>query len=161
MPEATNPLNQGAMDGDTERAANTPSAEEADSANVGHAELAMFAAVMALMLAGIHAMWAIVQLLDVAWIAGTAYGTFGGYLWVWALLDILIAGVSLYAGYDIIRGGRVGFLYGVIVASISAVRWFFYIPVVPVLAIAVIVVDIFIIYGLVTSVDYFRARATA
>src|SRR5215467_8623061 len=82
------------------------------------------------------------------------------YLWLWAILDLLLALIPLYAGYDLLRGGTFGFIIGVVLASISAIRWFFYLPAQPILALVVIAVDILIIYGLTSSADYFRASAS-
>lgn len=41
---------------------------------------------------------------------------------MWAILDLLLAAFSFFAGYDILRGGTLGYLYGLIVAGFSAIR---------------------------------------
>ncbi|HEV8191898.1 MAG TPA: hypothetical protein VGP82_10500 [Ktedonobacterales bacterium] len=156
MAEATNPMNQNAMS-----AARSRPAEATTPLVTARPAMVTFAAVMMFLLAGLQATWAIVEFFNVAWIAGTTYGTFGGYLWIWAILDVLIAGFSFYAGYDILAGGTFGYIYGVIVAGFSAMRWFFYLPAAPVLGVVVIAIDILIIYGLVANADYFRASSSA
>jgi hypothetical protein len=161
MAEATNPMNQNTMDRGAMSAANSRPVEGTTSLATDRPPMVTFAAVMMFILAGFQASWAIVEFFNVAWIAGTTYGTFNGYLWVWAILDLLIAGFSFYAGYDILAGGTFGYIYGVVVAGFSAIRWFFYLPAAPVLGIVVIAVDVLIIYGLVANSDYFRARASA
>lgn len=123
--------------------------------------LVTFVALMMFMLAFFQVIWAIEEFFNASWITRTTYGTFGGYLWLWAILDLLIAGFSFYAGYDILRGGAFGFFYGIIVAGISAIRWFFYLPAAPVLGVVIIGIDVLIIYGLVTNLDYFRVRVTS
>jgi hypothetical protein len=39
---------------------------------------------------------------------------------------------------------------------LGIIRWLFYIPVTPVLAVAVVVLDMLVIYGLVKHTDYFQ-----
>jgi hypothetical protein len=45
---------------------------------------------------------------------------------------------------------------GVAFACVGIIRWLFYIPVSPLLAIAIIALDVLIIYGLVKDSDYFQ-----
>lgn len=161
MAEATNPMNQNTMDRGAMSSANARPVERTTPMVTARPAMVTFAAVMMFLLAGLQATWAIVEFFNVAWIAGTTYGTFGGYLWIWAILDLLIAGFSFYAGYDILSGGTFGYIYGVVVAGVSAIRWFFYLPAAPVLGVVVIAIDILIIYGLVGNSDYFRARSSA
>ena len=155
MADATNPLNSSAMGAASARpmAGATPYAASRPG-------LVTFAAVMAFMLGGFQLTWAIVELVNAGWLAGTAYGTFNGMLWLWAIVDILLALVSFYAGYDILRGGQFGQVYGVIIAGFSAIRWFFYLPAAPWVGIVIIAIDVLIIYGLVAHSDYFRARSS-
>ncbi|HEV8191215.1 MAG TPA: hypothetical protein VGP82_06985 [Ktedonobacterales bacterium] len=155
MADATNPKDRDATSEATSRPVK-PSTQPVPE----HFPVVAFAAAMAFLLAGFQATWAIVQFFNVAWIAGTTYGTFNGYLWIWAILDLLIAASFLYAGYQILSGGRHGYIYGVIIAGFSAVRWFFYLPAAPVLGVVIIAIDIFVIYGLATNTAYFRARAS-
>jgi hypothetical protein len=118
--------------------------------------LVTFAAIMMFVAAGFEFVFAITEFFNAAWFSTSAYGTFGGYLWLWGILDLLFAGVLFYVGYDLLRGGQTGFVLGILLAGLSALRWFFYLPAAPVLALVVIGVDILIIYGLTSSVDYFR-----
>ena len=85
---------------------------------------------------------------------------FNGYLWLWAILDLVLAAAAFYAGYDILRGGSFGRVFGVVVAGISAIRWFFYLPAAPWIGIVMIAVDIIIIYALVGHGEFFNAEST-
>lgn len=117
--------------------------------------LVTFAAIMLFLLGGFEVIWAIVQFSNAAWIAGATYGSFGGYLWLWGILDLLFAAVAFYAGYDVLRGGSFGQVVGTLIASLSAIRWFFYIPAAPWMAAVIIAIDLLVIYGLVAHSDYF------
>jgi len=121
--------------------------------------LVTFAAIMMFVVAGFQIVFAFSEFFNATWLLSTTYGTFGGYLWLWGILDLLLAFIPLYAGYDLLQGGQFGFIVGIVISGFSAIRWFFYIPAAPFLAIVMIAVDILIIYGLVSSADYFRSSA--
>lgn len=122
--------------------------------------LVVFAAVMMFLLGAFQIVWAIVEFVNAYWLSSVTYGTFNGYLWLWGIVDVILALAALYAGFDILRGGSFGRVFGVVVAGISALRWFFYIPAEPFMAIVVIAVDILIIYGLVSHGDFFNTASS-
>ena len=115
---------------------------------------------MMFIVGGFELVWAIVEFANAAWLASVTYGTFNGYLWLWGILDLVLAAAIFYAGYDILRGGSFGRIFGVIVACISAVRWFFYIPASPWLGIVVIAIDVLIIYALVAHGEFFDTASS-
>jgi hypothetical protein len=118
--------------------------------------LVTFAAVMMFVLAGFQLVWALVEFSNAHYLStATPYGDFSGYLWAWGVFDLLLAVVIAIAGVSLLRGGVYGQIVGLVVACISAIRWFFYIPAEPWMALAVIGIDILIIYGLVVHTDYF------
>lgn len=121
--------------------------------------LVTFAAIMMFLLAGFQLVWSIVEFANAAWLSSVTYGNFNGYLWLWAILDLLVAAAAFYAGYDILRGGSFGRVFGVVVAGISAIRWFFYLPAAPWIGIVMIAVDIIIIYALVQHSEFFDSMA--
>ena len=41
-------------------------------------------------------------------------------LWLWGVIDLLLAAVAGYAGYDLLRGGTFGCIVGLIAAPSSA-----------------------------------------
>jgi hypothetical protein len=120
--------------------------------------LVTFAAVMMFLLGGFQLTWAIVEFANASWIAANIYGSFGGYLWLWGILDVIFALAAFYAGYDLLRGGRFGQVFGLMVAGLSAIRWFFYLPAAPWVGIVMIAIDVLIIYGLVAHAEYFSTR---
>jgi hypothetical protein len=122
--------------------------------------LITFAAVMVFTLGGFQIVWAIVEFLNAAWLAGTAYGSFNGHLWLWGILDTIVGLAAIYAGYDILRGGAFGRIFGVIVAGVTAIRWFFYLPAAPILGIVMIAVAVIIVYALVSHGEFFESPST-
>ncbi len=120
-----------------------------------------FAAIMLFIAGGFEIVIAISEFANASWLSNTTYGVAGGNLFIWGLIDLFLAAAVLYAGYDLLRGGQFGFIFGVMLAVISAIRWFFFIPWAPFLALAVIAVDLLIIFGLTANADYFRRSAKA
>jgi hypothetical protein len=110
---------------------------------------------MMFLVAAFQLVFAVVEFYNAAWFANTAYGNFSDRLWVWGLVDVVIAGIAIYAGYDLLRGGKFGRVVGLIAAAVIGVRWFFYLPADPWSAVVMIALAVLIIYGLVTNSEYF------
>jgi hypothetical protein len=119
--------------------------------------LVTFAAIMMFMLGAFQLTFAILEFGHAAWVAVNVAGTFGGPLWLWGIVDTLFALIAFYAAYDIMRGGEFGRFYGLFLAVFSAIRWFFYIPASPWVAVVVIAVNVLIIYGLAAHSEYFSS----
>lgn len=120
-----------------------------------------FAAFMLFLLGGFQLIYAIIEFVGATWVAINVAGTIGGPLWLWGIIDVLVALIAIGAGADLLRGGEYGRAIGIVIAGFSALRWFFYIPAQPWMALIVIAVDVIIIYGLATNEDYFRAQRPA
>ncbi|HEU5349298.1 MAG TPA: hypothetical protein VFU63_11870 [Ktedonobacterales bacterium] len=122
--------------------------------------LITFAAIMMFVAAAFTIIWAIQEFSSASWIRANlstyGYGDMAGYLWAWGIFDLVLAAVAIYAGVDLLRGGAVGLVIGLAIAGVSAARWFFYIPAAPWTALAIIAIDVLIIYGLVSGWEYFE-----
>ena len=119
-------------------------------------DLVTFAAIMMFTLGGFHVLLAISEFANSTWdLSRLDIELFIPILFIWGFIDLIIGAIALYAGFSIIRGGTFGWIMGVTFATVGMVRWLFYIPVAPVLAIAIIALDLLIIYGLVKDSDYF------
>jgi hypothetical protein len=161
MADSVNPVTpvtpeQPAMPANVVRPSGQPTTVVSDMDTPG---MVMFAGTMLLLYGGFQFVWALVEFANAAWISSATYGTFGGYLWLWGILDIVFAGAAFFAGYSIFMGGRFGQVFGLIVAGVGAVRWFFYLPAAPWMGIIMIAVDVLIIYALIAHADYFSAQS--
>ena len=119
--------------------------------------LVAFAAIMMFVLGGFSVVWAIEEFGNAAWLNSAELGLFSKTLLYWAIYDAVAAAIAILAGLDIWRGGNVGRWIGIIVAVFSAIKAFFYIPWTPVGALLIIIIAIFIIYGLSTHAEYFES----
>ena len=85
----------------------------------------------------------------------SALGT--AWNWIWfGLFDLITSIVAAYAGIAIIRGQRIGFWLGLIFATLSAGRWFLFVPGLPLWSLAMVTVWILVVYGLIRDRAYFE-----
>ena len=108
-----------------------------------------YAAIMMFVLGGFHIPLAISEFADSTWVRSSLdVELFIPILFIWGILDLIIGAMALYAGFSILRGGAFGLLAGLGFAMLGVIRWLFYIPVSPVLAVVIIALDVLVIYGL-------------
>ena len=120
-------------------------------------DLVTFAAIIMFTLGGFHVLLAISEFANSTWVLSRVdIQLFIPILIIWGAIDLIIGAIALYAGFSILSGGTLGWLLGVAFACVGIIRWLFYIPVSPLLAIAIIALDVLIIYGLVKDSDYFQ-----
>jgi hypothetical protein len=119
-----------------------------------------FAAVMLFVGAGLHALWAINEFADAVWVADVTNGILDDELWLWALWDSAITLLFVYAGWDLLRGtGIVGRWVAVIAASVSIVRWMYWMPFAPLAGFTIVILASLVIYGVVVNWQRFERRA--
>jgi len=117
---------------------------------MGRPGLITFAAVMMFALGGFHILLAVSEFARSTWVLSRLdIELFIPIMVVWGILDLIIGALALYAGFSILRGGVFGLLAGLGFAVLGVIRWLFYIPVSPVLAVVIIALDVLVIYGLI------------
>ena len=114
-----------------------------------------FAGVMILLMGFFELVSAIEMFRDASWLSDISGGIFGDQFIIWGIIDLVIGLVALYAGYSIFKGKNFGRWAGVIVASVSAIRWFWLIWSTPWMAFVMIFLDIIIIFGLMQDSEWF------
>ena len=122
---------------------------------MGRPGLLTFAAIMMFVLGGFHILLAISEFANSTWLLSRLdVELFIPILFIWGIVDLIIGSLAVYAGVSLLRGGTFGLATGFIFASLGIIRWLFYIPVSPVLAVVVIALNALVIYGLVEHADY-------
>jgi hypothetical protein len=108
-------------------------------------------------LGGFHLLIAISEFANSTWMLSRLdIQLFIPSLIIWGVIDLFIGLIVLYAGFSILSGGKFGWWMGYTFATLGIIRWLFYIPVTPVLAVAIIALVMLVIYGLVKHADYFQ-----
>jgi hypothetical protein len=120
--------------------------------------LVTFAAVMMFVLSGFYLIAAITEWANSVWLYQRTFSVAGSHMVFWGFIDFGLFLLTAYAGYMLLSGHRAGQVIGMLFAGISLVRWMFYIPADPWLAISVMVIDGLIIYGLAIHEDWFASR---
>ena len=113
-------------------------------------DMVTFAAAVMFALGGFHVLLALSEFADSTWVLSRLdVELFVPILAIWGSIDMVIGIIALYAGFSILRGGAFGLITGFAFAVLGIIRWLFYIPVSPVLAVVIIALDVLVIYGLI------------
>jgi hypothetical protein len=129
---------------------------------MGRPGLVTYAAIMMLVLGGFHILVAISEFANSTWVLSRLdVQLFIPILLIWGIIDLIIGAIALYAGFSTLRGGAFGWIMGATFATLGIIRWLFYIPVAPVLAVVVVVLNMLVIYALVQHSDYFQDSRSA
>ena len=113
-----------------------------------------FAAMMMFLVAAFDLVSAISAFMDASWLSSLPVDV-GGSLWIWGIIDLVLAAAFIFAGYSILKGGMFGYWWGLLFAFLAAMKWFFYIVWVPWWSLTVIALCVLIIYALSSNSDYF------
>ena len=112
-----------------------------------------FAAVMIFVVAGLEALTALLAFAGTGWWVTEAGNMVYANFVILGIVDSIIALIALYAGIDLLRGGPFGLGMGYLFAVVGAIRWLFFIPAAPVLAVVVVALCVMVIYGLAKFSD--------
>ena len=115
-----------------------------------------FAAIMMFVVAGFEAMAAIFAFAGSGWWVTEAGNLMYANLFLWGIVDAIIAILALYGGIDLLRGGTYGVVVGYTFGVVGAIRWLFVVPAAPVLAVVVTAICVTVVYGLAKHADYFE-----
>ena len=110
-----------------------------------------YAAVMMFISAALYVLWAVNLWADSAWVADVSNGILGDQKWLWGFVDIAMAVVFFYAGRSLLEGRDFGRWVAVIAASIGILRWFYWMPFAPFLALTVIAMLFLVLYAVLVT----------
>ena len=113
-------------------------------------DMVTFAGAVMFALGGFHVLLALSEFADSTWVLSRLdVELFIPIQFIWGIVDLIIGAIALYAGFSLLRGGAFGLIAGFAFAVLGIIRWLFYIPVSPVLAVVIIALDVLVIYGLI------------
>lgn len=112
--------------------------------------LTLFAAAM-MMIGGVwHAMAGIAALVDDDIYVTTPNYIYSFDLTLWGWVQLLLGTLVAVAGFAILRGQMWARLVGIIIASLSLIASFLFMPLYPLWALSIIALDVFVIWALTT-----------
>lgn len=117
------------------------------STRTGHSGWVRFAGVMFIVAAAANIIWGIAALDGKEYLpeSGLLFSTLTFWGWVAILWGIVV----LIGSYLLLSDSPGGPPTGVVLATVSAIFWLFALPVLPIFAMTIILIDALIIYGLV------------
>jgi hypothetical protein len=107
-----------------------------------------FAGVMMIIGGALNLFYGIVAAVNDEWVVWTNRGDVYLDVTEWGWVHIILGAIVLLAGIGVFSGNILARTVGVIVASVSLIANFFFIPVYPLWALAVITIDILVIWAL-------------
>jgi hypothetical protein len=115
----------------------------------------VFTVTVMFVVAGLHLLYGVGELVDNVWRLDHSNGIFDGSLWVWGIVDVVFALILGWAAADVLRGGETGRIVGIIWIVLSMIRWLYWIPAAPVAAVVILIVDAALLYTLTTNEAFF------
>jgi hypothetical protein len=120
----------------------------------------VFASIMMFGLGGFALLAAIADFTNSSWMAeNSILGDRLDVAW-YGFLDLILGLTALYAGFAILRGTRAGYWWGIILSTLSTLRWFLLMPGAPIWAVTMVAIWVLVAYGLATNQEYFEPGAT-
>ena len=119
-----------------------------------------FAGVMLIIGGGVNLLYGIVAAVNDDWVVWTNSAAVYLDLSQWGWVHIILGAIVLLSGIGVFSGNILARTVGVIVASISLVVNFFFIPAYPIWAITVITIDVLVIWALCAHGGEMRKGST-
>jgi hypothetical protein len=116
--------------------------------STGWAGWAIFAGMMMIMIGSFHAIAGLAAIIEDSFYAVTPNYVFEFDSTTWGWIHLIMGIVVVLAGFGVFSGAVWARTIGVIMALISAIANFAFIPYSPFFSITIIIVDIFVIYAL-------------
>jgi hypothetical protein len=119
----------------------------------------VFAAVMTFIAAFWYGLVSLTEFANSTWfvtVSGQTYNLFSSNFFWWGIFDAGIAVLAVLAAASLLRGGFFGLTMGLVGAGVSLLRWVFYIPAAPWLALTIIALDILVVLSLCLSLEWFE-----
>lgn len=117
----------------------------------------VFAAVMLMIGGGLGAMQGLVAIINDDWVVWGNEANLYLDLSAWGWVHLIVGLIVFVAGLGVLTGNILARAIGVIVASVSLIANFFFIPAYPIWAITVIVIDMLVIWALTAHGREMRA----
>ena len=112
------------------------------------AGLTVFAGVMMIMAGGFQALEGLVAIFENEFYAATRNYILKFDVTTWGWIHLLLGLLVLFAGFAVLSGKTWGRVIGIVLASVSALANFAFIPYYPVWSLVIIALDVFVIWAL-------------
>jgi len=131
----------------------------AKAAAKGTPGVVVFAAIVLFVAGGIHAVQAVSELVDNTWTLESDNGLFNDNLWVWGIIDGIIALLLIFGGAALLSGQPFGRWIAIIWSIFAAIRWLYWIPAAPLFSITMLVIAMAVLYAATVYPEHFERAA--
>jgi hypothetical protein len=107
-----------------------------------------FAGVMMIISGSLNALYGLIALVNDEWVVWTNRGSLYLDISEWGWVHMIAGIVMVLAGFGVFSGSVIARTVGVIVAGLSLIANFFFIPAYPLWALLVVTIDILVIWAL-------------
>ena len=117
-----------------------------------------FAGVIMIISGGLNALYGLIGVVNDEWVVWTNRSSLYLDISQWGVVHLVVGLVMLLAGIGVFSGNILARTVGVIVASVSLIANFFFIPAYPLWALIVITIDLLVIWALTAHGKEMRER---
>jgi hypothetical protein len=118
----------------------------------------VFAATMMIIGGGLNAMYGLVAVVNDDWTVWTNRSTVYLDLTTWGWVHIVLGGLVVLAGFGVLSGNIIARTVGVVLAGLSLIANFLFLPVYPLWSLVVITLDVLVIWALTAHGRELRTR---
>ena len=119
-----------------------------DTGRTGWTGWVAFAGVMMIISGSLNALYGLVAAINDEWVVWTNRASLFLDLSQWGWIHVVVGLVMLFAGIGVFSGNVLARTVGVIVAAVSLIGNFLFIPAYPLWALAVVTIDVLVIWAL-------------
>ena len=136
------------MTDETYQAPGYPTSATYETERTGWTGWIAFAGVMMIISGGLNALYGLIAVMNDEWVVWTNRASLYLDISQWGWVHLVIGLVVLFSGIGVFSGNVLARTVGVIAVTISLIANFFFIPAYPLWAIAVVVIDVLVIWAL-------------
>ncbi len=107
-----------------------------------------FAAIMMIIAGSLNALYGLIAVINDEWVVWGNRGNLYLDISEWGWVHLVIGLVVLFSGIGLFSGRMIARIIAIIVAGLSLIANFFFIPAYPLWAIAIVVIDVLVIWAL-------------
>jgi hypothetical protein len=133
------------------------SSQTYEEETTGWVDWGIFAAIMMVLSGVLNALYGLVAAVNDDWVVWTHRKSVYLDISTWGWIHIVVGGLVILAGLGVLSGNVVARAVGVVLAGLSMLSNFFFIPVYPFWSLTVIVIDVLVIWALTVHGRELRA----
>ena len=137
-----------AMTGETYQSPGYTTPDNYETSRSGWTGWIAFAGVMMIISGGLNSVYGLIGVINDEWVVWTNRASLYLDISQWGWVHLIVGLAMLFSGIGVFSGNILARTVGVIAASVSLIANFFFIPAYPLWALAVVTIDVLIIWAL-------------